>query len=393
MTCSSWFTSAFTDQRSRPWRMFELHALAEEALQQQRQVRQRLAELHDLGPQRLAAREGEQLAHEARGPVRVLLDLHEVLEGRIGRPVAREQQVRIADDRLQDVVEIVRDAAGELADRPASSAPGRIAARAGAARSCRARRGSTRLAVAASPSLDGVQPEAGRAAALAGERDVERRRLRPARGRGRERRLEARPVRPARRVEHGGRAAGARARRPAPKRRRKAGFERTMRPSPVERRDGERRGVEEAREPHLGGALALLRPRPRRAVEDERARGPGRPSGPKATRWWSRDRQALPAAPPRGRGRASRSAPRRACRPMRVSMRDDRGRHDVGELQPARARPWRGRGRASPRASRSCRRSAPSGRDREEAGRRVVEIVDRVLQLLEDVLVPLAVAA
>ena len=46
-----------------------------------------------------------------------LLDLHDVLEGRIGRPVIGEQQVGIADDRRQHVVEVMRDAAGKLSDR------------------------------------------------------------------------------------------------------------------------------------------------------------------------------------------------------------------------------------------------------------------------------------
>ena len=94
----------------------ELDPLAEQALQEHRQVGEPVVEVEHLRPQRLAARKRQQLAHEARGPVGVLLDLHDVLEGRVGRPVVREQQIGIADDRLQHVVEVVRDAAGELAD-------------------------------------------------------------------------------------------------------------------------------------------------------------------------------------------------------------------------------------------------------------------------------------
>ena len=94
----------------------ELHPLAEEALQQHREVGEPIVEVQHLRAQRLAAREREQLPHEARGPVGVLLDLHDVLEGRVGRPVIGEEQIAIADDRLQHVVEVVRDAAGELAD-------------------------------------------------------------------------------------------------------------------------------------------------------------------------------------------------------------------------------------------------------------------------------------
>ena len=95
----------------------ELDALAEKALQEHREVVEPVVEVQHLRPQGLAAREGQELAHEARGPVGVLLDLHDVLEGRVGRPVVGEQQVAVADDRLQHVVEVVRDAAGELADR------------------------------------------------------------------------------------------------------------------------------------------------------------------------------------------------------------------------------------------------------------------------------------
>ena len=95
----------------------EFDRLADQPAQQHLQVGQHFAELQRLRPQRLAAREGEQLPHQAGGPVGVLLDLHDVLEGRIGRAVVGEQQVGIADDRGQDVVEVVGDAAGELADR------------------------------------------------------------------------------------------------------------------------------------------------------------------------------------------------------------------------------------------------------------------------------------
>ena len=95
----------------------ELDRLADQPAQQHLQFRQHVVELQRLRAQRLAAREGEQLAHEARRAIGVLLDLHDVLEGRIGRPVIGEQQIGIADDRGQHVVEVMRDAAGELADR------------------------------------------------------------------------------------------------------------------------------------------------------------------------------------------------------------------------------------------------------------------------------------
>jgi hypothetical protein len=58
-----------------------------------------------------------RLPNQARGPVGVLLDLHDVLEGRIGRLMRVEQEVGRHHDGGQHIVEVVRDAAGELADR------------------------------------------------------------------------------------------------------------------------------------------------------------------------------------------------------------------------------------------------------------------------------------
>ena len=95
----------------------ELDILAEQAAEQNGELRQHVAQRELLRAQGLLAREGKQLAHQARGPVRVLLDVHDVLEGGVGRPMVHQQEVGEADDRRQHVVEVVRDAAGELADR------------------------------------------------------------------------------------------------------------------------------------------------------------------------------------------------------------------------------------------------------------------------------------
>ena len=94
----------------------ELDRLADQPAQQHLQFRQHVVELQRLGAQRLTARKGEQLPHQPGRPIGVLLDLHDVLEGRVGRAVIGEQEIGIADDRGQHVVEVVRDAAGELAD-------------------------------------------------------------------------------------------------------------------------------------------------------------------------------------------------------------------------------------------------------------------------------------
>ena len=71
----------------------DVDLLADEAPHHVLEIREHVAELEHLRAQRLPAREGQQLPHEAGGPVGVLLDLHDVLKGRIGRPVIGEQQV------------------------------------------------------------------------------------------------------------------------------------------------------------------------------------------------------------------------------------------------------------------------------------------------------------
>ena len=94
----------------------ELYLLADQPAQQHGEIGERVAEVEHLRPQRLAARERQQLAHERRRPRRVLLDLHDVLERRVGRLVRVQQEVVRHHDRGQHVVEVVRDAAGKLAD-------------------------------------------------------------------------------------------------------------------------------------------------------------------------------------------------------------------------------------------------------------------------------------
>ena len=94
----------------------ELDLLADQAAQQHGEIGQRVAEIEHLRPQGLPARERQQLPHQRRRAGRVLLDLHDVLERRIGRLVRVQQEVVRHHDGGQHVVEIVRDAAGELAD-------------------------------------------------------------------------------------------------------------------------------------------------------------------------------------------------------------------------------------------------------------------------------------
>ena len=95
----------------------ELDVLADEAAQQMRQIRERVGDVEDARLQGLLAREGQQLAHQIGGAVGVLLDLHDVGEGRVARPEAQQQKIAKADHRGEQIVEIMRHAAGELADR------------------------------------------------------------------------------------------------------------------------------------------------------------------------------------------------------------------------------------------------------------------------------------
>ncbi len=94
----------------------ETHRLAKQAVEHDRKVSEHVVEVEDGGPQRLPAREGEELLDEPRRALGVLLDVHDVAERGVRRAVVLQQKVREADDGRQHVVEVVRDPAGELAD-------------------------------------------------------------------------------------------------------------------------------------------------------------------------------------------------------------------------------------------------------------------------------------
>ena len=95
----------------------QLDRLAEQALEQMRHFADHVGQLQHLRAKRLLARESEQLPGQAGGAVGVRLDLLDVVIVAVARRMAHQHQVAMADDRGQDIVEIVRDAAGELADR------------------------------------------------------------------------------------------------------------------------------------------------------------------------------------------------------------------------------------------------------------------------------------
>ena len=222
------------------------------------------------GRKRLAAREGEQLPHQPGRPIGVLLDLHDVLEGRIGRAVIGEQKIGIADDRGQHVVEVVRDAAGELADRLHLLALDEI--------------------LLERALLGGVEGEDGRARALValriGRRDEEARRTRGARRLQRD--VERGDLALAlggrldRRAQGGAIALGDQVEDRQPSlggvglerglgEPRKGGVGTQHRARGVHRRDRHRRRIEDARKAHFRGAQVLALDLAGRAVDHQRA--------------------------------------------------------------------------------------------------------------------------
>ncbi len=82
-----------------------------------RQFGQGVGNVEQAGLQGLAARKGQQLAHQAGRPVGVLAHLDDVGETGITGAVALQQQIAKADHRGQQIVEIMGDAAGQLAHR------------------------------------------------------------------------------------------------------------------------------------------------------------------------------------------------------------------------------------------------------------------------------------
>ena len=102
------------DQR-RLGKVIELQRdiLAEDARQHFGHVADHFIEVQALGLHDLAAAEGEQLAGEGCG---ALADLLGGPDGHSGQIAARQQERGVAVDNGEDVVEIMSDAAGQLAD-------------------------------------------------------------------------------------------------------------------------------------------------------------------------------------------------------------------------------------------------------------------------------------
>ncbi|OIQ67549.1 hypothetical protein GALL_508720 [mine drainage metagenome] len=158
---------------------------------------------------------------------------------------------------------------------------------------------------------------------------------------------------------------------------------------PVHGRDRHRGMVEEAHEADFGRPLrigAVVT----RTVDHQRTRGAGRPVGPERQLVIETNRHGLAAAHAQvdvehlgldlARHRRNRCQQRGAI-----------ARHDVGQLQTARS--YLRQIVIQPVGQRRVDIDDVSGGiDRKEAARRMIEVFDRVLQLLEHILLPFAVA-
>ncbi len=94
----------------------ERHLVGQKAVEKMRELAQRVLEVDDRRAQRLLAGEGQKLPNQGGRAVGVLPDLHQVAVFHVGHVVPHQQKVAMAVDRGQQVVEVVRHAAGELAD-------------------------------------------------------------------------------------------------------------------------------------------------------------------------------------------------------------------------------------------------------------------------------------
>ena len=277
---------------------------------------------------------------------------------------------------VEHVVEVVGDAAGELADRLHLLLLAHLLLQ-------RPLLGDVddvddhRLAAAGALG-DRIDEEAPRALALAGERRVDRRDDAGAVGGGGERGGEVGLVLVGDQIGERARAVRSDAREHAQERRVGAPDAALA----VDRRDGDGRVVEEAGEAHLGRAQRFRHLLAGRAVEHHRAGGAGRAVDGHRHAVEQAHRQALAVGAHEVEIDDGGAVAHLVVGRRRGEQRDAVALDDVGELE--RAGVEARQVDAQPFGERRVHvDDAPVGLGREEAGRRVVEIVDGVLQLLE----------
>ena len=114
---SNWLTSASTKQRSQAMSVTIWMREPTMVRSMSATARTRSAHVEHLGLERLPAREGQQLARELGGAVHRVRDRVDVAPPPLLGQVGPAQQLGGRADDGEQVVEVVRDAAGELAHR------------------------------------------------------------------------------------------------------------------------------------------------------------------------------------------------------------------------------------------------------------------------------------
>ena len=104
-------------QRRRRRLQHELDVLADQPAHQPPDLAHDDVDVEHFGPEHLLAAERQELPRQQAGAMRGPLDLVEILGAEVGRVERRRHELGIAGDDGQQVVEVVRDAAGEPADR------------------------------------------------------------------------------------------------------------------------------------------------------------------------------------------------------------------------------------------------------------------------------------
>jgi hypothetical protein len=94
----------------------QLDVLADDAREHAPRLRERLVEVDDAWREHLPPAEGEELLRQLRGSQPGRADLRRLDAHRVLCLEVAQHQVRVADDHGEEVVEIVRDASGELSD-------------------------------------------------------------------------------------------------------------------------------------------------------------------------------------------------------------------------------------------------------------------------------------